>query len=168
MATTPKHPMIYWAQRKNTLMLSVAVEDFKVDKLEFKDNVFVVKGSDKANQLYEANLNLYDKVIPENYHKVDTTRQLELVIAKAEANWWPRLLKESTKVPWIKVDFNKWVDEEDEVEADDNFDFGGDFPADFDPSGLGDLGDDEPPELEDAEEPTTSKTAQANSAETDA
>lgn len=43
MATTTKHPMIYWAQRKNVLMLSIAVEDFKVDQLEFKDDVFTVK-----------------------------------------------------------------------------------------------------------------------------
>ena len=56
------------------------------------------RGSDHSNQVYEANLTLYEKVDPATIHKVDTTRQLELVIGKVENNWWPRLLKESTKV----------------------------------------------------------------------
>ncbi|KAE9555513.1 hypothetical protein FO519_001281 [Halicephalobus sp. NKZ332] len=97
MATASKHPMIYWAQRKATLMLTVAVEDLKIEKLEFKDNTFSFKGSDSSNQIYEANLTLYEKVDPAAMHKADTTRQLEMVIGKVEPNWWPRLLKESTK-----------------------------------------------------------------------
>ena len=60
-------------------------------------------------------------------------------------------------MPWIKVDFNKWVDEEDEEEGDDDFNFGGELPSDFDPSTF-DYGDEEPPELADIETPTTSAT----------
>lgn len=37
---------------------------------------------------------------------------------------WPRLLKAPGKVPHVKTDFNKWVDEdeEDEMERDNAFD----------------------------------------------
>lgn len=59
------------------------------------------RGSDKSDQLYEATLNLYGKVDESNLHKVDTCRQLELNIAKAEPEWWPRLLKESQKVSFV-------------------------------------------------------------------
>ena len=43
MVAASKHPMIYWAQRKATLLLTLAVEDLKVEKLEFKDNTFSFK-----------------------------------------------------------------------------------------------------------------------------
>lgn len=59
---------------------------------------------------------------------------------------------------WIKVDFNKWVDEDDEVEDEMPYDFGGDFGADFDPSNM-DFGGDEPPELEDIQPTTSAETS---------
>lgn len=36
---------------------------------------------------------------------------------KAQSNWWPRLLKKEGKPPvFLKVDWDKWVDEDDEKE----------------------------------------------------
>ena len=40
-------------------------------------------------------------------------RGIEFVFYKEEENWWPRLLSENKKVHWLKVDFNKWKDEDD-------------------------------------------------------
>ncbi|KAE9550340.1 hypothetical protein FO519_006446 [Halicephalobus sp. NKZ332] len=138
MVAASKHPMIYWAQRKATLLLTIAVEDVKVENLEFKDNNFSFKGLDGSNQVYEVSLNFYDKVDPATLHKADTSRHLEMVIEKVEPNWWPRLLKDNTKMPWIKVDFNN-------------------LPAGFDPSSLGDLGDlGDDAEEDDIDTPTTS------------
>lgn len=116
------------------------------------------RGLDGSNQVYEVSLNFYEKLDPTTLHKADTSRHLEMVIGKVEPNWWPRLLKDNTKMPWIKVDFNKWVDEEDEEEEEEgrfndfNFD---NLPMNFDPSSLGDLGDEEAEE-DDTETPTTS------------
>ena len=112
---------------------------------------------DGSNQVYEVSLNFYEKLDPATLHKADTSRHLEMVIGKVEANWWPRLLKDNTKMPWIKIDFNKWVDEEDEEEDGDDFNFGGELPSDFDPSTF-EYGDEEPPELADIDTPTTSAT----------
>jgi hypothetical protein len=38
------------------------------------------------------------------------------MIPKAKEEWWPRLLKSSNKVHWIKADFDKWVDEDEAME----------------------------------------------------
>jgi prostaglandin-E synthase len=36
------------------------------------------------------------------------------VIPKKESGpFWPRLLKSDKKVHWVKIDFNKWKDEDD-------------------------------------------------------
>uniref|UniRef100_A0A803NA65 Co-chaperone protein p23 n=1 Tax=Chenopodium quinoa TaxID=63459 RepID=A0A803NA65_CHEQI len=64
-------------------------------------------------------------------------RQIVYVIQKAEKKWWSRLLKEEGKPPvFLKVDWDKWVDEDEENEK--NFDFG-----DMDFSKLGMGGDDD-------------------------
>jgi prostaglandin-E synthase len=35
---------------------------------------------------------------------------------KDNDGYWPRLLKDSKKVHWIKIDWNKWKDEDEEEE----------------------------------------------------
>lgn len=42
-------------------------------------------------------------------------RSIVYVIQKSEKKWWTRLLKQEGKPPaFLKVDWDKWVDEEDE------------------------------------------------------
>ncbi len=41
-------------------------------------------------------------------------RVIEFALEKAEEGpYWERLLKEKTKQHWLKIDFNKWKDEDD-------------------------------------------------------
>lgn len=45
-------------------------------------------------------------------------RTICYLVKKAESNWWPRLLKKEGKPPvFLKVDWDKWQDEDDEDEA---------------------------------------------------
>lgn len=55
---------------------------------------------------------------------MSTDREIVMYIKKKENGFWPRLLSSSTKQPWLKVDFNRWVDEnesEPELGGMDNF-----------------------------------------------
>lgn len=61
---------------------------------------------------------------------------VQLKINKAASGpHWPRLLKESGKVNWLKTDFSLWMDEEMEDEKShpspdfDPSQFGGDFSS---------------------------------------
>lgn len=52
-------------------------------------------------------------------------REIIVKLAKKEADWWPRLLYEQQKLPWLKIDFDRWKgqddsDELDEEEMEDN------------------------------------------------
>jgi prostaglandin-E synthase len=80
-----------------------------------------------------------------------------LVIPKEEVAWWPRLLKDAIKVPWLKVDFNKWVDE-DEVNEENSFDFSSmNFPgANMGGMNFGDFGGDDDGDDSDNEDENTS------------
>ncbi|GAA50972.1 prostaglandin E synthase 3 [Clonorchis sinensis] len=89
---------------------------------------------------------------------MSTDREIVMYIKKKESGSWPRLLSNIKKAPWLKVDFNRWVDENDSEPEfggmDNNFssmlsqmsnfnDYGGD-DADID-SDDDDLPDLEPP-----------------------
>ncbi|KAI6220587.1 CS domain and HSP20-like chaperone domain-containing protein [Aphelenchoides fujianensis] len=123
--TAKKHPTILWAQRDNILFLTAEVEDMKIEELVVDGNKFLIRGTNgSGSESYEADLELYAAVKGDERRQIATARQVELVIPKETAEWWPRLLKKSVKVPWLKVDFNKWVDEDEVAENDmAGFDF---------------------------------------------
>ncbi|VDK30033.1 unnamed protein product [Gongylonema pulchrum] len=117
------HPLVEWAQRDKILYLTVEIDN--VNDLDITDKSLRITGTFGGNKtLYEASLEFYDN-IKTDYRKIDNNRHLELVINKEASKWWPRLLKDAVKVgcvhflPWVKVDFNKWKDE------DEDEDFGG-------------------------------------------
>jgi prostaglandin-E synthase len=121
---TVKHPTIAWAQRSQHIYLSVEVDDMKIESLTVDDDSFKIKGT-KGSDVYEADLQLFAKLVGSERRQIATDRRVELVIPKAVPEWWPRLIKDKGKVPWIKVDFDKWKDEDDEKEEEDGGGFGG-------------------------------------------
>ena len=58
-------------------------------------------------------MNLFGAVKPGDSKWINRERGAEFVLIKAEQGFWKRLLKEDTKYHWLKVDFNKWKDEDD-------------------------------------------------------
>jgi len=123
---TVKHPTITWAQRSPHIYLSVEVEDMKIESLTVDDDSFKIKGT-KGSDVYEADLQLFAKLNGSERRQIATDRRVELIIPKAVSEWWPRLLKDKGKVAWIKVDFDKWKDEDEEKDEETTGDggFGG-------------------------------------------
>uniref|UniRef100_A0A0N5C835 CS domain-containing protein n=1 Tax=Strongyloides papillosus TaxID=174720 RepID=A0A0N5C835_STREA len=163
------HPQVLWAQRQNLVYITISVEDMEVQDLRIEGNKIHVKGTKgKGGPLYETDLEVYSDLNGEMYKRVSTARALELIIPKAKEEWWPRLLKQSGRNPWLKIDFNKWKDE-DESDNEDPFGDMGGFGDMFDASrmkdmmssyndGEGDMDDDtDLPDLEDADENDESK-----------
>lgn len=42
-------------------------------------------------------------------------RNIFCVLEKAEKKWWKKLLRGDEKIHYVKVDWDKWVDEDDET-----------------------------------------------------
>jgi len=78
--------------------------------------------SDSKKATYKVDLDLYAEVDPEHTKTRHTGRAIELVLRKKELKeeFWPRLLKENKKYHFLKTDFDKWVDEDDQDEAPDD------------------------------------------------
>jgi len=134
------HPSVVWAQRKNCILLTVCLDDCKSPDIKFEPTQFLFKGIGGSNQSeYEASIELYGEVDPETSTFVARPRNIEVVLKKKEEGFWPRLTKGNGKIPWIKVDFNKWKDE-DESEDEELGGLGGGMPGMGDMGGLGGMG----------------------------
>lgn len=129
---TIKPPPVLWAQRADQLLLTIDIEDCKEptidlqkDKLHFKGKSDSIQ-SDANHNEHEVTIEFYKPVKVEESKHVVKARGIEFIIYKEENSWWPRLLKDSTKQHWLKIDFPKWKDEDD---SDDEMAAGGPFGA---------------------------------------
>jgi len=118
---------VLWAQRYNCVYIRIAVEDVKSPNIVVENNKVYYKGKCASNNReYEANLELFDSIKPDESKWINRDRGAEFVLIKAnEGPFWKRLLKVDTKFHWLKVDFNKWKDEDDSDNEGDNGGGGG-------------------------------------------
>ncbi|KAL0459658.1 UNVERIFIED_CONTAM: putative protein OsI [Sesamum latifolium] len=135
-----RHPEVKWAEREDKVYLTVLLSDAKNPKVKVDpDGTFsfsATAGTD--NNLYELKLDLLDKVNVEESKINIGVRNIFCVLEKAEQKWWKKLLRGNAKTPhYVKVDWDKWVDEDDDT--------GGGGPGDLDLGGMdfskfGDMG----------------------------
>lgn len=127
--SAPATPEVLWAQRsnktdaaKNFIYLTISVPDVQPSKLklELKSQSLKFAGhSDSLKRDYHLELEFYAE-IDEKESKINhTAKNIEMVLRKKELKeeFWPRLLKDAKKVHFLKTDFDKWVDEDEQDEA---------------------------------------------------
>jgi len=80
--------------------------------------VFFFHGKGGTDQKeYEVNIDLHENIVPDNSLHVVRERNIEFCLKKEkEGPYWPRLTKSTDKRHWIKIDFNKWKDEDESDE----------------------------------------------------
>ncbi|XP_049931607.1 co-chaperone protein p23-1-like [Nymphaea colorata] len=164
-----RHPSVKWAQRSDKVYITVELPDAKDVKHKLEAEGKFLFNATRDNVAYEVDLELFDKIDVEQSKANVGVRSIIYVIQKAEKKWWSRLVKQEGKPPaFLKVDWDKWVDEDDEKGGAD-MDFG-----DMDFSKLAMGGDDfdmdlpkddeeenEGEEEETKEEPVSSATDEA-------
>ncbi|XP_014559396.1 hypothetical protein COCVIDRAFT_35427 [Bipolaris victoriae FI3] len=127
-------PEVFWAQRssadepaKNIIYLTIVAPDLSNDdlKLELKDQSLSFKGTSTSKKAtYAVDLEFYAEIDTENCKWHNNGRGIELLLRKKEhkQEYWPRLLKESKRQHFLKTDFDKWVDEDEQDEVADDLD----------------------------------------------
>ncbi|KAI3513638.1 hypothetical protein L1887_20975 [Cichorium endivia] len=114
-----RHPTLKWAQRDDLLYITIDLPDAKdVNlKLEPQGKFYFSATSGAQNIPYEIDINLYDNVNLDGSKASVGSRNIVYIVKKEESKWWSRLLKEEGRTPtFIKVDWNKWVDEDEQDE----------------------------------------------------
>ena len=89
-------------------------------KLDLKPTGLVFDGkSDTLKKSYHVELEFYAEIDVEATKTHHTSKNIELVLRKKELKeeFWPRLLKGTQKMHFLKTNFDKWVDEDEQEEA---------------------------------------------------
>jgi hypothetical protein len=120
---------VLWAQRssktdaaKNFIYLTISVPDVKPEnlKLDLKPQSVTFSGySDSLKRDYHVELEFYAEIDVSASKVHHTAKNVEFKLIKKELKeeFWPRLLKNAQKVHFLKTDFDKWVDEDEQDEA---------------------------------------------------
>ena len=111
--------IVLWAQRssstdaeRNHIFLTISVPDVpaKTMKLDIQPTKLTFSGhSDTKKADYHVGLEFYAEIDPKESKVHHSARDLEMVLRKKDLKdeYWPRLLKESKKVHFLKTDFDK-------------------------------------------------------------
>ncbi|EAT77510.1 hypothetical protein SNOG_14967 [Parastagonospora nodorum SN15] len=122
-------PEVTWAQRssssdpeKNYVYLTIVAADVPESelKLDLKETSLSFKGPSTSKKVtYAIDIDFYAEIDPKESKISHSGRDVSLVLRKKELKeeYWPRLLKDSKKVHYLKTDFDKWVDEDEQDEA---------------------------------------------------
>ncbi|KAH3768002.1 hypothetical protein Pelo_93 [Pelomyxa schiedti] len=117
-----KIPPCIWAERKDKVIFTVNVpglrqEDCTVE-LEENGNVSFLCGN-----VYNLQFTLLKAVDVKKSKWGVAGRGVVFEIFKKEEGWWGKMVKDA-KPRWLSCDWNRWMDEDDEVEIPDNLDMG--------------------------------------------
>ncbi|WOK99132.1 co-chaperone protein p23-1 isoform X1 [Canna indica] len=110
-----RHPTVKWAQRSDKIYLTFELPDAKDVKINLDPEGKFSFYATKDGFPYEVSLELFDRINVKESKLSIGARNIVYVLKKLEKKWWSRLLKEDTKPPaFLKVDWDKWIDEDDE------------------------------------------------------
>jgi len=122
-------PEVTWAQRsssddpeKNYVYLTIVAADVPESdlKLDLKEQSLSFKGTSTSKKVtYAIDLEFFAEIDPKESKISHSGRDVTMVLRKKELKeeYWPRLLKDNKKMHFLKTNFDKWVDEDEQDEA---------------------------------------------------
>jgi len=128
-------PEVLWAQRssssdpeKNHIFMTIMAPDVpeKDMKLDIQPTKMAFTGtSTSKNTTYHFEIEFFAEIDPSETKTHPSGRDIELILRKKELKeeYWPRLLKDKAKVHFLKTDFGKWVDEDEQDAAPEDDDY---------------------------------------------
>ncbi|CAK9183898.1 unnamed protein product [Ilex paraguariensis] len=118
-----RHPEVLWAQRTDKVYLTIALPDAKDISVKCEpQGLFSFSAVGVQGAPFVFSIELYGKIVPEACKTNVGLRNILCSVQKAEKGWWQRLQKSEEKpAPYLKVDWNKWCDEDEEESTDCKF-----------------------------------------------
>ncbi|KAJ6306763.1 hypothetical protein OIU78_021973 [Salix suchowensis] len=159
------------SQRSDKLFITVQLPDAQDVKLKLEpEGKFLFSATSGVDKTpYEIELDLFDKVNVDESKAGIGSRTIQYIVKKAENKWWSRLIKQTGKPPvFLTVDWDKWIDEDEEFTSKSGAPDMGDMGFDFPDMNLGGGGfDGAVPEMDDDDENDTEdeNAEEASSAE---
>jgi len=124
-------PEVKWAQRDDSVFLTVQLSEAKDIKLEITPEgkfSFSAKGGPDQKE-YAVEIELFGEINVDDSKQLINTQKIFCTMMKKEASdeYWPRLQKVKSREHWLKIDFDKWkdADESEDEDKPDNYDQAG-------------------------------------------
>ena len=114
--STTQFPSLKWAQRKDKLYITIHVVHSQKPTIDIKSKKMKYSGTDGTKN-YSFEIELFDEIDKENSKYTLDTRNIFLNLKKKKEAYWPRLTSDKVKYHWIEIDWNYFVDEDEEEEA---------------------------------------------------
>ncbi|KAK4784641.1 hypothetical protein SAY86_019009 [Trapa natans] len=111
-----RQPEVLWAQRSDKVHLTISLPDAKDVSVKCeKHGFFSFSATSSQGESFNFCLELFGAILPEACRTKTGLRNIICIIQKEEKGWWKRLLKSEEKpAPYLKVDWNRWCDEDEE------------------------------------------------------
>ena len=114
------NPAILWAQDRDKIYITIEVNKLDLQNLKIEGrNILVdgLEGDNNPREEFNFNLLLYSDVNPETVEREVRNASLFLTLDKTTRQFWNRLTQ--TKQNNVKIDWQKWVMEEDEDDTEE-------------------------------------------------
>lgn len=115
MTVAAAAPQVKWAQRAEKVFVTILLGDVTEEKFKIDASCVSFAGT-SGGKAYAIDIALYEDILPlpeDSTHK-NTGGHVFFELKKKEPGpFWPRLLKDKAKHQNIKVDFERWKDEDD-------------------------------------------------------
>ena len=103
---------LLWSQDNNNIYITIEQTNFLIEKKIIKDNYFSVKG--KCNKIdYESTIYFLNNINVNNI-QYKFNRHHFFTFEKLDKKKWSRLSSYKNKNSFIKCDWDKWIDSEDD------------------------------------------------------
>ena len=108
------HPPMKWAEREDKVYLTIELQDAREVTIDIAGDGFVFSAIGPDGTSYAETLKLHKAVSKEKSTYATTGRSVFVVLMKEDAEWWERLVAKTEPKPAnLKVDFDRWADEDD-------------------------------------------------------
>ena len=109
------NPSILWAQDRANLFITIEINNFKNQDITFNTNNVRLVGT-SGNREYDIVIDFNSDIVNEESKWVIKQKCIELVVMKGKHIFWQKLTK--NKQNNIRIDWQKWKDEEDDEDED--------------------------------------------------
>jgi len=112
-------PFVYWAQSNKDISLRVDLKDVKDPDITIEEEEIefsCIGTGSQGQQKYEFLLEFYLPVEKDTAVCTVYDREILIKVQKKDEDWWPRLLYEQKKMPWLKIDFDRIKNESESEE----------------------------------------------------
>lgn len=111
---------VKWAQRKDSLYVTISLPDVKEEKIDVSTTNLTFTGTSNGSE-YQLDFEFFKEIDLEGsvWNVLPQSIQMHLMKKdQEEEEFWPRLLKDKLKEKnGIKIDWDKYVDEDEEEEG---------------------------------------------------